>query len=925
MKGGYRLNRSKKWIVVLLMVLIVTIIGFFSQIVNFLADYNWFKEVGYTSAFIKQVFSKLYIGIPLFFIFSVLIYVYLISIKKSYYKQMNILVNKNEEKPINLITAIGSMFIAVFFSMRTASLLWMEILQFKNATAFNIKDPIFNKDISFYVFKLPLINEILNILIGLLVFLFIVTAIYYLILGSLKKAQSFEGFGDNIRNIRDFSGLGENFKKMIKLALNQVMVIGVVFFGVLALKSYLSSYDLLYSPRGVAYGASYTDVNITLWIYRLQAIIGIVSAIFFIIGFKKGRLKIALIGLILLIIIGIGSSFVEGAVQNFIVSPNELAKEKKFLEYNIEYTKLAYDLDKVKEENFLAEQNITMEDILKNEETLKNISINDYRPTKETYNQLQGIRTYYTFNDVDIDRYMINGKLTQVFLSPREIDKEKLESQAKTWLNQHLKYTHGYGVTMSPVNEITPGGEPNMIIKNIPPLATEESLKVTRPEIYFGEMTNDYIITNSKEKEFDYPKGETNAFTEYKGKAGITLNPLNKLLYAMDQNTLKLLVAGSIKGDSKIILNRNIKERVEKIAPFLSFDDDPYIVLVEGKLYWIIDGYTYTSKYPYAQPYSDSKINYVRNSFKVVIDAYEGTTDFYIADEKDPIIKTYNKIFPNLFKSIEKMPEKIKEHIRYPQTLFDIQAKIYETYHMKDTGVFYNKEDRWEIAKEARKGEKESDVVESNYITFKLPKEDKAEFLLTIPYTPKGKQNMTALFTARNDKDKYGELIVYKFPKEKNILGPAQVEAKIDNEPEISKNLTQWGSGGSKVIRGNLLTIPIEHSILYVEPLYIKSDAKDSIPAVKKILIAYKDKVVMENSLEGALNAMFGGEIKSTQPKTEDMVQPSDLSKEELIKKANELYNKAQESIKNGNFGEYGTYIKDLGNILKALQNPSTQ
>ncbi|SHH30104.1 UPF0182 family membrane protein [Tepidibacter thalassicus] len=914
------MSKSKKILTSFFVLIIVTVFGFFSQIVTFLADYNWFKEVGYTSTFIRQMFSKLYIGVPLFFILSFIIYLYLISIKKSYYSHMNIIVNKSEEKLINIITIIGAMFISLFFSMRISSSLWMEILQFKNSTSFNIKDPIFNKDISYYVFKLPLINQILNILIGFLIFLFIVTIIYYLMLASFKKFHKFGEF-DNVRNISDFSSFGDTIRNVVNLALNQIAIIGVVFFVIIAIKSYLATFNLLYSPRGVAYGASYTDIKVNLLVYRLQAVIGIVSAVFIIIAYIRKKLKIALIGPVLLIIISIGASVVENAVQNFIVSPNEIAKEKKFLEYNINYTKKAYNLDKVKEENFLAEQNITIEDILKNEQTLKNISINDYRPTKETYNQLQSIRTYYTFDDIDIDRYIINGKLTQVFLSPREINKEKLESQAKTWLNQHIKYTHGYGITMSPVNEVTPGGEPNMIIKNIPPVSNVDSLKITRPEIYFGELTNDYIITNTSEKEFDYPKGETNAFTEYKGKAGIKLNPFNRLLYAIDQKSFKLLVAGSLNSNSKIILNRNINDRVKKIAPFLSFDQDPYIVLVNGKLYWIIDGYTYTSKYPYSQPYSDNGINYIRNSFKVVIDAYNGDTDFYLIDKNDPIIKTYSKIFPDLFKSIDKMPKDIKEHIRYPQTLFDIQAKVYETYHMKDTGVFYNKEDKWEVAKEARKEGKESEDMESNYITFKLPKEKEAEFLLTIPYTPRGKQNMTALFVARNDKNKYGELIVYKFPKEKNILGPEQVEAKIDKDPEISKDLTQWNTGGSKVIRGNLLTIPIENSILYVEPLYIKSDSKNSIPAVEKIFVAYKDRVVMRDTLEDALNAMFKGNQEITLPDATDK-DIINLNKDELIKKANDIYEKAQQSIKNGDFSKYGQYINELGEILKKLKEP---
>lgn len=912
------MNKSIKLFSVISVLFIAVVVGFFSTIVTFLADYNWFKEVGYTDAFIKQVFSKLYIGIPLFLILSILVYLYLTSIKKSYYSHMNIISNKNDEKPIRAITIIGSMFVSLIFSSKISSNLWMDILRFTNLTSFNIKDPLFSKDISFYVFKLPLINQIFSILAGMLIFLLVLTFVYYFILGFLNKSNVHQGFDSN-PNMINLNNLGDIFKKIVKLALSQLIVIGVVFFIIIGLKNYLSSFELLYSPRGVAYGASFTDVNVTLLVYRIQSIISFITAILLIMAYKKKRLKIALVGPVLLIVLGIGSTIVQGLVQNFIVSPNELAKEKKFLEYNIKYTKMAYDLDKVKEEDFLAEQNITIQDILNNEETLKNISINDYRPTKEAYNQLQGIRTYYTFNDVDIDRYNIDGKLTQVFLSSREIDKSKI----KTWLNKHLKYTHGYGITMSPVNEITSGGEPNMIIKNIPPVSQIQNLKVKKPEIYFGELTNDYIITNASEKEFDYPKGETNAFTEYKGKGGIKLNLFNRIIYSINQKSLKLFVAQGINSNSRIMLNRNIEQRVKKIAPFLSFDDDPYIVLENGKLYWIIDGYTHTDKYPYSQPYSDNNINYIRNSFKVVIDAYDGTTDFYIVDKEDPMIKTYSKIFPSIFKSIDKMPSELKSHIRYPQTLFEIQAKTYETYHMEDTGVFYNKEDIWQIAKETRSEDNKSGHVESNYITFKLPKENKAEFLLTIPYTPREKQNMTALFVARNDNENYGNLIVYRFPKESTVLGPTQIEAKIDNEPEISKSLTQWSSGGSKVIRGHLLTIPIENSILYVEPLYIKSSSENSIPEVKKILVAYKDKVVMENTLEGALNAMFNGSQNTNISRPQDNKENINLNKNELIQKANEIYEKSQEAIKNGNFAEYGQYINELGNILNQLKNPS--
>ena len=915
------LKKTGKVISVLSLILFIFVFGFFFKIIDFLADYNWFKEVGYTQAFIKQVFLKLYVGVPSFFILAILIYLYLNSIKKSFMNKMSHEIHPTENKALRNGTIIGSVIISLLYSTQIASRLSMEILKFKDATNFNIKDPIFNKDVAFYIFKLPLINEIFSILSGMLVLLFALTFIYYVVLTVFNRSNIYYSIGDNVTNITDFSGLKDLFKKVLNFALKQVVVIAVVFFIVVGLKSYLSSFDLLYSPRGVAYGASYTDIKITLLVYRIQAVIGLASAVFFIIAYNKKRLRIALIGPILFIVLAIGSTIVEGLVQNFIVAPNELVKEKQYIDYNINFTKLAYGLNEIKEENFVADNNIDKNSIIKNEETLNNVSINDYRPTKEAYNQLQGLRTYYKFSGVDIDRYSINGKISQVFLSPREIDKN--ETQSKTWLNKHLKYTHGYGIVMSPVNKVTAGGEPEMIIKDIPPKSKYPNMNVDRPEIYFGEQSDEYIVVNTNEKEFDYPKGDTNAFADYKGDAGIKLNFFNRLLYSINQKSLKLLVAGSVNSNSKIILNRNIINRVEKIAPFLSYDKDPYIVLVKGKLYWIIDGYTYSSKYPYSQPYSENGVNYIRNSFKVVIDAYSGKTDFYKVDNSDPIVNTYAKIFPSIFKSIDNMPQDIKEHIRYPQTMFEIQAKTYEIYHMKDTGVFYNKEDKWEIGKDFASGKE----LESNYITFKLPEEKSAEFLLSIPYTPKNKQNMTALLVARNDSKNYGQLIVYRFPKDKIVLGPSQVEAKINNEPEISKNLTQWGSGGSKVIRGHLLTIPIENSILYVEPLYIKSDSENSIPEVKKIIVAFKDKVVMEDNLQNALDTMFG--IEKLQPNvnnnsgTDQNGNSANLSSNDLVKNANDIYEKAQQSIKNGDFSTYGKYIGELGNILKQLQNAS--
>lgn len=920
------MNNIKKVIGGVVALFVLTLMMSFSKLVSFLADYNWFKEVGYTSTFLKQVFAKLYVGIPFFVVMAIFITAYLFGIKKSYYSHMSIGSTKEEEKNINLVIGLSSIALAMVFSFSISSRFWLQILKFRNSTQFNVEDPIFAKDIAFYVFKLPLINEIFSSLTGFLMFLLIVTIVFYFILVSIKPPARPTSFSrENIMDINSFrTGIASMPQRILNLALNQVIVIGIIFFIILALNNYLASFGLLYSARGVAYGASYTDVNVTLWVYRIQIVLSLISAGLLVLAYLKKKSKIALIGPILMIAVMFISTIVETGVQNFIVAPNEISKERNYLEQNIKYTRLAYGLDDVEVQQFPIEDNLTREELEKNEETIRNISINDYRPTKEVYNQIQGIRAYYTFNDVDVDRYVIDGKLTQVFLGAREMDKNRLES--KTWLNQYVKYTHGYGVALSPVNEITPGGQPKMLIKNIPPVSDIEKFQITRPEIYFGEQRDDYILTNTSEKEFDYPKGDTNALSNYEGNAGINLTFGNKLLYALDQGSFKLLVAGGVDSNSKIIMHRNIMDRVRLVAPFLNFDEDPYITVVDGKLYWIIDGYTYTSKYPYSEPYDKTRINYVRNSFKVVVDAYNGTTDFYIVDHEDPIINTYAKIFKDLFKDKSQMPEGIMAHMRYPKSLFSIQAKTYENYHMMNAEVFYNKEDRWEMAKENYEAGTQARTAEPNYVTFKLPGEDKAEFLLTTSYTPTKKQNMTAILAGRNDGEDYGKLIVYKFPKEKTIFGPEQVENRIGSNPEISTRLTQWGSGGSTVIRGHLLTIPIENSILYVEPLYIRSDSTQSIPEVKRIVVSYKDDVVMAETLEEALEKLFGASKPSS---STDVSTPSeiptdsqigDLSQQELIIRANDLYEKSQQAIKAGDWQAYGDYIDELGRVLNQLK-----
>ncbi|WZL73224.1 UPF0182 family protein [Clostridiaceae bacterium 35-E11] len=903
-------------------VIIFFLLTSFTTIIHFVTDYQWFKELGYDKVFLTKLMTQLKIGIPVFIVFTICIYLYLQSIKKDYHRKVQATYIGISEKRINQIALAGAAVISFIISTTLAGGLWFEILRFFEATPFGISDPIFNKDIAFYMFQLPLFEEIYYMLITFIILLAIITLVFYLIMMSVRRPTLFDANTDNVREFRINKGLDtETGKKLLHIAFRQLTTLAVIFFVILGLGYVLKTYHLLYSPRGVAYGASFTDVNVTLWIYRIMIGLSLLSAVLVVLGAKSKKLRLALTGPVIMIAVTIIGNIVALGVQNYIVDPDEISKEREYLEHNIRYTKMAYGLDEVEEKNFSANLNLTREDLDNNKETIDNIRINDYRPTKQFYNQRQGIRLYYQFHDVDIDRYNIDGRYTQVFLSAREIDSKKINTQ---WINQHLKYTHGYGIALSPVNAITAEGQPKLLIKNIPPESQIKGLEVKRPQIYFGELTNNYVITNTDEGEFDYPSGDENVETFYEGDAGISLGGLNKVLFAIKQKSLKMLVSGNINADSKILLYRNIKERTQKIAPFISYDEDPYLVIDNGNLFWILDGYTISANYPYAEPYVGENNNYIRNSVKVVIDAYNGDTTYYIVDEKDPVVQTLDKIFPQLFTSIDEMPEGIKNHLRYPQTLFDIQANVYQVYHMTDTDVFYQQEDLWDIAKEML--DREQQVMESNYFIMKLPGEEKEEFLLSIPYTPKDKPNMTALLIARNDGDQYGKLVIYKLPKQKNIYGPMQIESKIDQDTEISKEFSLWGQKGSTYIRGNLLTIPIEDSLLYVEPIYLKADNENSLPEVKRVIVAYGDKIAYESTLEEALAKLFGTKEEKPQiviPDGETIGdQPESMGA--LIVKANEIFNRAQEAQRAGNWGDYGKYIDELKILLQRLNQFNT-
>ncbi|MDO4870116.1 MAG: UPF0182 family protein [Bacillota bacterium] len=963
-------KKKKKLGVKGIIIIILLIILLFVALIGWLTDFLWFRELTYVSVFLTKLFTQLKIGVPTFIIITFLAYVYLKFIKKGYIKK----VDSDEEfdtKRLNLITWGLAGAFGVITTYFAVTRLWFQTLQFVNSSDFNIKDPLYHIDISFYVFKLNFIEEINSIIITLIIAFAILTVVYYMILLTVRSPKIFETVEEPVeeeeefvydddrytgedeefgRNLGDdnnpFSEINEmfgkftkqfrggakkkpapkkqldnqNFRLMIHIAEKQLIVVGILFFLMVGVHFFLKQYDLLFGSTGAVYGAGFTDVNVTLWMYRILMALSVLAAIGFAVGITKKKVKPAIAIPAVMVCIGLIGTGAALLVQNFIVSPDEINKESKYLERNIEYTQYAYGLDNVDMKAFKATEDLESNDIAKNVETISNIRINDYDPAKTFYNQTQSIRQYYTFNDVDVDRYTIDGEYTQTFLSPREIDEERISG---TWLNKHLKYTHGYGATLSRVDQITASGQPDMLIDSIPP-ESKVDLQITDPEIYYGEMTNDYVLVNTSEDEFDYPDGNSNKYCQYKGDAGIKMNLLTRLMFSVRERSLKMLVSGNIKGDSKILINRNIEKRVQEIMPYLDYDEDPYMITVDGHLYWIVDAYTATNRYPYSEPYSEeTDVDYVRNSIKVVIDAYTGETNYYIVDANDPIAQTFQKIYPKLFKDLEQMPDGIRAHIRYPATLLNIQAEIYQRYHMNDVKVFYQNEDLWQIASEIYGTEEQA--MTPNYYIMKLPGEKSAEFVNSIPFTPKDKKNLMGLLVARNDGEEYGNLVLYQMPKSKIVYGPMQVEAQIDQNTEISKEFSLWNSSGSKYSRGNLFVIPIEDSLLYVEPVYLEA-TNSSIPEVKRVIVVYNDDIAYESTLSEALNSLFGeGSAYESKTGQDEEAEGADggekktLSKTEIIQKCQEAYDNAQDALKDGNWEKYGKYMDELEKYLNQL------
>jgi len=892
-----------------------------TTIISFVTDWWWFSEVGQTEVFVKPLITKIIIGLTTTIIATFFLLTNFLLAVRSKTSWTALIPAALFGQPVSLDSRIlKKLGIIVCFVLSLvigliAAINWQEILKFFSGVSFGEYDPIFKKDIAFYIFSLPFFNMVLGIVKILILISLISSAIIYFLKGSLNIT----GFLSKL----EIPGLKLSQKGQIEP--KSQIHLGILLFLFLittAVGTYFSLFKLLSTQNGPIFGAAYTNVFIMVPILKISIGVTVLIAILTLFWGISGKFAPLIVAISLYTIVGIVSALVPSLFQKLVVAPNELVKETPFIKNNIAATRKAYGLDKIEEREITADKPLTSSDIAANSLTVKNVRLWDREQLLSTFSQIQEIRTYYEFISVDNDRYMINDEIRQIMLSPRELASESLPN--KSWINEKLSFTHGYGLAAGPVNLVTAKGLPVLFVKDLPPKSEFEQLNINRPEIYYGEKTNDYVIVNTKSKEFDYPKGDENVYTTYQGKGGVKIDSfLKRLFFAIKFSSLKLFLSNDVTSKSRILYYRNIKERVEKIVPFLTLDRDPYAVVADDKIYWIYDAYTKTNNYPYSQPLSlnGGSVNYIRNSVKIIIDTYDGSIFFYQSDTDDPIIRTYAKIFPNLFQPMNKIPKSLVSHLRYPEDIFSLQTAIYTTYHMDNPQIFYNKEDQWEIPTISEDQKQETiDAVQQmgpRHIIMKLPGEKKEEYILMLPFTPRNKDNLSAWMVARNDGDSYGKLIVYRFPKQKLIFGPKQVIGRINQDTEVSRQISLWDQRGSQVIQGPLLVIPIEESLIYVRPPYLKADA-GKIPELKRVIVAYENKIAMEETLETALSKIFGtAQTPSVPDEINKPVVSTGQQTNDLFKQAQELYDEAISSQKEGNWALYGDAIKKLGEILK--------
>jgi uncharacterized protein len=902
-------------VVAIIFLICLILLGLIS---GFLVDWLWFSTIGYLDVFWTTIVAEAEVFIAIFIATTIILWAngsFAFRFAQSRRKQRaaefewkptgavtlpDIFEFARHRLPWSTVIICGACLLAALVAWREADN-WHLFLQFLYQVPYGANDPLYKKDIGFYLFTLPAYIAIKN-------WMFLTLFLSALFAGAIYWVH-----GDIRYDVQR--------RTMSSAAIAHGSVLLGLFFAVKAWSYGLDRYLLLYGDNGVVVGASYTDIHVGLPVLWLLVGLSIIAALAAWANVRMCTFRIPMAAVVLVF----GGSFVLSGVipalfKRVFVKPSELQLEKPYIQRNIALTQLAYNLHQITAKPFPAEQDLTFKALEANKVTVDNIRLWDWHPLMDAYMQLQEIRTYYKFHDVDVDRYWLDGAYQSVMLTARELKPSLLPPNAQTWVNSHILFTHGNGVVMSPVTRKTPDGLPVFYLRDIPPVSTGGP-KIGEPRIYFGEETNSYVIVKGSTPEFDYPKGKDNIYAAYDGTGGISIGTfLRKNLFAWHFSDINLVLSSYITSESRIMIRRDIRERVGAIAPFLRLDRDPYLVISGGKLYWMQDAYTTSDYFPYAQPVQRLGLNYIRNSVKVIIDAYNGSVDFYLMDSSDPVVRTYQRIFPSLFKPFTDMPPDLQMHIRYPEDLFRIQAQIYQTYHMEAADVFYNREDLWQFPREPN-GDGGTTSMAPYYIVMRLPGETQAEFFLMLPMVPSRRDNMIAWLAARCDSPDYGKLIVYEFPKDKLVYGPFQIEALINQNTEISQQLTLWNQMGSRVIRGNLLVIPIENSILYVSPLYLRA-AQGQLPELKRVIAAYGDHVVMKETLTEALSALFETGAAPSVPST-SMGTPLAAPAPAKAREALDHYNQAIERLKSGDWTGFGTQLDAMRGLLEDLSRQS--
>ena len=914
-------------------IIVGALIGFLTWYIfwfmDFWGDALWFFSLGYGDRFWTVILAKTILLVIGAVFGGIAVYSLIFSLSSS-------------KKFIKIFAVLAGAFTGGAWGLAN----WEIILKYINSVPANVSDPVLNKNIGFYLFSLPFLNNIYGLLISLS------------IIGLAACAIAIFIFFDG-KNILVQPPAGDD--KTLSKIYKPLFINAGIFIFILAFGKFLSRYNLMYSSTGVVYGPGWTDVNILLPAYNIIIVLTLLAGLFLLLPPLRNILKKVLekfkiygsrfyssvffaVGIFIIGIWFLGLTAIPGLFEWIVVSPNEITYEKPYILNNIKYTRYGFDLDKIESKQYADSGSFTRQTVNNNKQIFSNVRLWDWRALDAVFKQFQEFRLYYEFKDVDIDRYKFDSTYEQVMISAREIQPNSLPQKSQTFVNKRFQYTHGYGITLTTVNDFTNQGLPNLLVKDIPPVSKYPALDVTQPRIYYGELTNSYVVVNSQEKEFDYPSGEDNAYNKYDGKGGVLLSNIwRKFLYGWKFGGSQFFFSSYTTEQSRILFYRQIEERVKNLAPFLHFDHDPYIVLSNGNLYWIIDAYTTSNYYPYSQPYSSNEtiefnegnstselhrntvpylngVSYVRNSVKAVINAYSGDVSFYVVDEKDPVIKVWENIFPKMFKTKEEMSEDLQAHIRYPIDYLLVQGLVYEKYHMTDPTVFYNQEDLWVRATE--KYYSNIQPVQPYYIMWQLPGSKQPQFVLILPFTPKNRQVLIGWIAGMCDGKNYGKFLAYQFPKDKMVLGPQQVETKIDQDSFLSGQLTLWDQRGSQVIRGNVLAIPVNNTLFYVEPIYLQSETA-AYPELRLVAVMHGDNLSYAPTFDQALDGLFA----KSKAQIAQQTTTTTSSKQKVVESAS-----VKQQIQNANnaFENYLKYIgqkkfNDAANELQKLQQALKQ